>query len=115
MKVCDLIKYWEKHAGSKMAAREFSVKLPLYDAARIMALTEMYPARTETQIITELLGAALYELEEAFPYAKGKRVITKDEYDDPVYEDVGLTSDFFHKTKKYLHQLESEVKKTTDH
>lgn len=113
MKVHDLMKHWEKHASSKIAAREFSVKLPLYDAARILALTEMYPARTESQIITELLGAALFELEEAFPYAKGDRVITKDEFDDPVYEDVGLTTIFSQKTEKYLRQL--ELKSKTPH
>jgi hypothetical protein len=114
MKVRDLMKHWEKHASSKMAAREFCVKLPLYDAARIMALVEMYPARTETQIVTELLGAALFELEEAFPYAQGDKVITKDEYDDPVYEDIGLTSVFLQKTEKYMRQLESESIKVVD-
>ncbi len=114
MKVRDLMKHWEKHASSKMAAREFCVKLPLYDAARIMALTEMYPARTETQIITELLGAALFELEEAFPYAQGDKVIAKDEYDDPVYEDIGPNSVFLQKTEKYMRQLETESVKPFD-
>ena len=112
MKVRDLIEDWEKHAGMKMTAREFAVRLPLYDAARILALTEMYPARTETQIITELLGAALDELEEAFPYEKGERVIAEDEYHDPIYEDVGPTPDFFHKTKQHMRRLESESKNT---
>jgi len=110
MKVRDLMEHWEKHASAKMTAREFSVKLPLYDAARILALAEMYPARTESQIITELLGTALDELEEAFPYAKGERIISEDEYNDPIYEDVGPTPAFFHKTEKYLRQLELESK-----
>ena len=112
MRVRDLMKHWQKHADTKMTAREFSIKLPIHDAARILALTEMYPARTETQIITELLGAALYELEEAFPYAKGEKIITEDEYDDPVYEDVGPTSSFIQKTEKYLRQLDMESKNT---
>lgn len=110
MRVRDLMKHWQKYASTTMTAREFSIKLPVHDAARILALTDMYPARTETQIITELLGAALYELEEAFPYAKGERIITEDEYNDPIYEDVGLTSAFTQKTEHYLHQLEAELK-----
>lgn len=110
MKVRDLMEQWERHAGAKMTAREYAVKLPLYDAARILALAEMYPARTETQIITELLGAALDELQEAFPYTQGERIIAADEYDDPIYEDVGPTPAFFHKTKEYLRRLEAESK-----
>jgi hypothetical protein len=108
MKIRDLAKNWETHASGKMAAREFTVKLPLHDAARILALAEMYPARTETQIITELLSSALDELVEAFPYAKGAKIIAEDEYDDPIYEDAGLTPVFFNITKKFLRQLESE-------
>jgi hypothetical protein len=110
MKVRDLMSLWEKHADIEMTAREYTVRLPVHDAARIMALAEMYPAKTEGQIITELISAALYELEEAFPYARGERIISKDDYDDPVYEDAGPTSDFLHKTSKYQRQLESELK-----
>lgn len=108
MKIRDLMKIWERHASGKMAAREFTVKLPLHDAARIMALAEMYPARTQAQIIAELLGSALDELVEALPYAKGEKIIAEDEYSDPIYEDVGLTPIFFDKAKKFLRQLESE-------
>jgi hypothetical protein len=108
MKIRDLMEHWEKHAGAEMTVREFSVKLPKYDAARILALTEMYPIKTEAQIISELLGAALDELEEAFPYAKGEKVVAEDEYQDPVYEDVGPTPAFLQKTQKHLRLLESE-------
>jgi hypothetical protein len=114
MKIRDLASNWEKHASGKMAAREFSVKLPIHDAARIMALAEMYPARTESQIITELLSAALDELIEAFPYAKGEKVIAEDEYNDPIYEDAGLTPVFFEITNKFMHQLESGAENTPD-
>jgi len=112
MKIRDLANNWQRHASGKVAAREFTVKLPLHDAARILALAEMYPARTEIQIISELLGSALDELVEAFPYAEGKKIIAKDEYNDPIYEDVGMTPVFFDKTKKFLRQLESESEKT---
>ena len=112
MKIRDLANNWQRHASGEVAAREFTVKLPLHDAARIMALAEMYPARTENQIITELLSAALDELVEAFPYAEGEKVIAKDEYNDPIYEDVGLTPVFFDKTKKILRRLEAESENT---
>jgi hypothetical protein len=112
VKVRDLMHHWEKHAGAEITARKFSVQLPLYDAARLLALAEMYPAKTETQIITELLGAALDELQEALPYAQGKRVIAADDHGDPIYEDVGPTPDFFRKTQEYARRLEAEAKNT---
>jgi len=112
VKVRDLMQHWEKLAGSEITAREFSVQLPLYDAARILALAEMYPVKTETQSITELLGAALDELQEAFPYAQGKRVIAADDHGDPIYEDVGPTPDFFRNTQEHTRRLEAEAKNT---
>ena len=112
MKIRDLMQQWEKHAGAEISARQFSVQLPLYDAARILALVDMYPVKTETQIITELLGAALDELQEAFPYAQGKRVIAADDHGDPIYEDIGPTPDFFHKTREHAKRLEAEAKNT---
>lgn len=112
MKIRELLKIWEEHASGKMAAREITVILPIRDAARIMALAEMYPARTESQIITELLSAALDELAAAFPYVKGERIIAEDEYDDHIYEDEGLTPVFFDKTKKFFRQLELELENT---
>ncbi|MEJ2574166.1 MAG: hypothetical protein P8164_11345 [Gammaproteobacteria bacterium] len=58
MDVPDLMRYWEKHAGVGNTAREFTVRLPMHDAARVLALADMYSAETEAPIIAELLGAA---------------------------------------------------------
>jgi hypothetical protein len=85
MDVSDLMWYWEKHAGVGNAAGEFTVRLPMHDAARALALADMYSAETEAPIIAELLGAARNELPEAFPCTRRAGVIARDEYDDPVY------------------------------
>jgi hypothetical protein len=110
MKIHNLIKDWEAHAATPMTAREYAICLPEHTAARILALAEMFPARTETQIITELLGAALDDLEATFPYVQGSNVIAQDDHDDPIYEDAGLTPRFHSLTRKYLQQLKSERK-----
>ena len=73
-----------------------------------MALTQLYPGRSETQLVSELLSTALDELEAAFPYVKGGRVIAEDEYGDPIYQDSGLTPRFQELTQKYLRQLEQQ-------
>lgn len=109
MKVKDLVQEWENAGDSRLAAREFHARLSLPDAARIAALGEMYPAVTETKIISDLLSAALDELEVAMPYVQGTRVIAEDDRGDPIYEDVGNTARFHALIKKHVAALEREL------
>ena len=110
MKIRDLPKEWQEKAGEERTARDYHIRLPVQVAAGISALAEMYPGRTEIQIITELLSAALNELEESFPYVQGKRVIAEDEFGDPMYEDIGPTPQFFELMRKHAQILEDELK-----
>ena len=64
MKISDLVQHWETSSSGTLTAREYRLRLPLRDAARIAALTEMYPIRSEIEITSELLSAALDELEQ---------------------------------------------------
>ena len=89
MKISDVVQHWETSSSGALTVREYRVRLPLRDAARIAALAEMYPIRSETEIISELLSAALDELEQAMPYIPGSKVIAEDDQGDPIYEDVG--------------------------
>jgi hypothetical protein len=107
MTLRELIKNWEKTASAPLTQREFLVRLTVADAAKVAALAEMYPARTPEQILTELLSAALSELEHALPYVQGERISSMDELGDPIYEDVGPTSRFAELTRKHLKQEQS--------
>ena len=86
------------------------MRLPIEDAAKVAALAEMYPKRTKTEIISELLSAALEELETSLPYIAGKRVIETDEMGDPLYEDIGPTPRFLDLSKKYTSILKKNQK-----
>ncbi|HYW03879.1 MAG TPA: type 1 pili tip component [Gammaproteobacteria bacterium] len=107
MSIKELVQEWEGKAAEKLTAREYSVRLPVHDAARIAALAEMYPLRTESQIITDLISSALDELESALPYVEGTRVVAEDEEGDPVYEDIGPSRRLYELTRKHLQRLES--------
>ena len=111
MHIKQLLQEWEAKSHGHAAPINLSIKLPIEYMARIMALTELYPQRTQEQIIIELLGAALMELGEALPYVQGDKVIAEDEFGDPIYEDTGLTHRFNESTRKYQRQL---GKKGTD-
>ena len=108
MKINDLVNLWDKTASGALAPNHYSVRLPIEDAAKLAALEEMYPKRTTEQLITDLLSAALIELESGMPYVKGPRVISEDEMGDPVYEDRGLTPKFIELTHKHMEKLKQE-------
>ena len=110
MKIRDLPKVWQEEAGEHRTARDYHIRLPVRVAASALTPAEMYPGRTETQIITELLLTALNELEESFPYVQGNRVVAEDEFGDPVYEDIGPTPRFSELLRKYAQILEDELK-----
>ena len=101
----ELLDRWQQTARPALTATEYSVRLPVDDAARLQALAEMYPGTNREQIITDLLGAALKELAASMPYIKGGKVISTDEHGDPVYEDAGPTSKFVELTRKHRRKL----------
>ena len=91
MDIKTLLEQWEKTTPSSATVSVGEVHLTLQDAARIAALAQMYPHKTQAQIISELLNSALQASEAAFPYRAGSRVIAEDEFGDPIYEDIGPT------------------------
>lgn len=105
----DLLESWRESAARPRTVTEYAVRLPVDDAARLAALSEMFPGRTPEQLITDLLGAALQEIETSMPYIAGKKVISSDEQGDPIYEDVGLTPRFVELTRKNRKKLEAEL------
>jgi hypothetical protein len=109
MKIKDLLEEWEKSASEKRAAHKYNIKLPISVAAHIRALAEMYPGRSESEILVDLLSTALDELLEAFPYVKGECVIGEDEFGESVYEDIGPTPRFIKLTNKHTQILEREL------
>lgn len=59
----DLIKVWNTLDNSQLTAKQISVRLPLLVSAKISALCEMYPNKTKTEIIGDLLAAVLDQFE----------------------------------------------------
>lgn len=114
MKIRNLLEEWQRSAAARLTAQEYRVRLTIHDAARIAALADMYPGRTETAIITDLLSAALDELEGALPYVQGTRIIAEDEQGDPIYEDIGPTPRFVELTRKHTAKLEQEDKQSKE-
>ena len=111
MKFKPLLERWKKQAAPARTAKEYAVRLPLDDAARLQALVDLFPGQSLEEIVTDLLGAGLDELAAAMPYERGPKVISRDDQGDPVYEDIGLTPRFVELTRKYKKNLETAGKK----
>ena len=109
MRIAELIQRWNEEAHTRTAMRPYEVRLPLRDAARIEALRMMYPNRSDSQIMADLIRAALDELEVAMPYVPGNRVIAEDDYGDPIYEDLGPTPQFYSLSHEILRKLTSSA------
>jgi hypothetical protein len=102
-----LLDHWKKDPPPARTAREYAMRLPLEDAARLHALCELFPGRTVEELITDLLHTALEEIVAAMPYEPGPKIISRDDQGDPVYEDVGLTPRFADLTRKLKKSLQT--------
>jgi hypothetical protein len=105
MDVSSLLGQWSETAGGELSQERYSIHLPIEDAARLAALSEMFPRRTTEQLITDLLAAALSDLERAMPYVEGTHIVSEDEMGNPIYDDLGPTPRFLALSQKYLLQL----------
>ncbi len=105
MDIKQLIDHWERNAATPRTSNEYHIKLPVYSAAKLAALAEMYPGRSEEQILSELLMAALNELSASFAYKAGTGIVSYDDQGDPIFEDEGLTPRFHSLAKKHALRL----------
>ncbi|NBF04794.1 pilin assembly protein [Pseudomonas sp. Fl5BN2] len=111
MKIRELAQHWEENATGRLTKTGYRIHLDLEAAARLAALTEMYPKRQTEELLGELIGAALEELEASFPYVQGQQVVATDEEGHPLYEDVGATPRFLALSRQRLHLISSQSDK----
>lgn len=103
----DLVKVWDAPDNSKLTPKQLSIRLPILVSAKISALCDLYPRKTKTEIIGDLLSTALDQLEAALPSAQGDQL--GEHQGEIYYEDIGLRGRFNVITEKYLRELEKEA------
>ncbi len=104
-KLTELLAAWESTPDAQLSAREYTIRLPIRDAARLEALAEMYPGAGLSVIMMDIVSAGLDELEAAMPYVQGERIIEEDEFGDPVFEDKGPSPRFHQLTRARTEDL----------
>ncbi len=119
MKTNDLLTIWGAPEPPKLTPKQVSIRLPIIISAKISALLDLYPKRTKTDIIGDLLTSALEILEKEIPIQKDfekyfeKELSEPYDYPEPggkVYFGYsGKRKDYFQLTEKYLRKMEKEA------
>jgi hypothetical protein len=109
MKAKDLASVWGSPDNSRLTAKQASFRLPVHVAAKLSALGEMYPQKTKTQLVADLLSAALTDLESGLKAYPGVRFPNETDDGEPLYEATGPASIFRTLTNKFYVELETEL------
>lgn len=109
MKNTKLYDQWRAMDDRRLASKPISLRLPVHVLARINAIAAMFPTKTRSEIMTDLLKVGLDSFEESLPpvhYA-----------DDPfevepgyiVVSPTGPTADYQKTANYHYEQLEKEL------
>jgi hypothetical protein len=92
-----------------LTAKQLSFRLPVHVAAKLLALGDMFPHKTRTQLVGDLLATALTDLEQSFPSEREEREDMHPETKERIYEDVGPVRQYQELANRYYKSLEAEL------
>ncbi len=119
MKPTDLDSIWDQPDNGRLTPKQISIRLPILVSAKISALCEMYPRKTKSEIITDIISASLEQLEESLTSEKGSYIDNEPSFSETgelqnysynIFEDIGKKGKFIALTEKHLRNIEKENK-----
>lgn len=108
MKASELISLWASPDNTRLTAKQFSFRLPVHVAAKLAALCEIYPNKTRTEIVGDLLSTALEEVIEALPSRPGDVIAILPD-GEKVHDEVGTIRKFRVLANRHYAELEKEM------
>ena len=124
----DLVKVWDAPDHSKLTPKQISIRLPVLAAAKFSTLAEMYPSKSKSQMLADLVATALDQVIDALPSKKGALIAEEPDgiidddlrrvhgfgHDLPtgtvsIYEDIGTKGQFLRLLKKNMRKIEKEA------
>lgn len=112
MKPSDLHALWSAPDNSRLTVKQSSFRLPVHVAAKLSALCELYPNKTRTQIVGDLLATAIEASVQGLSSVKGRhldRIEPPGEEPFDIFEEVGTLARFKHLANKHYAELEREL------
>ena len=109
MKASDLATVWGAPDNSRVTAKQYSFRLPVHVAAKLAALEELYPTRSRTQLVGDLLSAAIADIETTLPSRAGRFVLKDQDTGEDMFEEEGPSATFKKLANKHYQAIESEL------
>ena len=108
MRSADLTKVWSAPDNARLTPKQQSFRLPVHVAAKLDALCAIFPSKTKTEIVGDLLATALDEVEASLPTHRRRQVDEDPDY-GAVYELDGPRLDFQRLANKRYKEIEKEL------
>lgn len=108
-KASELHGFWSLPDNSRLTSKQYSYRHPVHVAAKIAALCEMYPQKTRTEIVGDLLATAIDDLVSGMPFVEGREIGTDPETGETYYDDVGPRTQFWKLADKHYKEIEREM------
>lgn len=93
----------------RLGRKRYSCRLPLELAAKLEALYQMYPGKTRTQLIGDLLGLGLAEVERAWSGSSAGQAGFHPDTRQPIYLLTGPFAEFRGLAHKHHLAMEREL------
>ena len=104
-----LIAFWSAPDNSRLTSKQYTFRLPTHVAAKLHALGEMYPAKTRTQIVADLLTSALNDIDKGMPAFDGNVLTTLPETGEQIVEQWGPRIEFHALANKHFADIERDL------
>jgi hypothetical protein len=108
-KAAELHSFWSLPDNSRLTSKQYSFRLPVHVAAKIAALCDLYPQKTRTEIVGDLLSTAIADLVSSLPSVDGKALFIVPDTGEEICEDVGLRGEFWKMADKHYKSIEREM------
>lgn len=108
-KAAELHGFWSLPDNSRLTSKQYSFRLPVHVAAKIAALCDMYPQKTRTEIVGDILSTGIDDLVNGMPYVDGRLIGNDPETGEEIHDDVGPRSQFWKLADKHYKAIEREM------
>lgn len=107
-RAAELHSFWSLPDNSRLTSKQYSFRLPVHVAAKIAALCDMYPQKTRTEIVGDLLATAIDDLVSGMPFVDGK-IVGFGPDGEELCEDAGPRAQFGTLADKHYKAIEREM------
>lgn len=109
MKAADLVTVWGAPDNSRLTSKQYSFRLPVHVAAKLAALEELYPTKSRTQLVGDLLSAAIAEVERNLPSFAGESLGRHPDTEEEMFVECGLISRYRYLADNHYEEIEKEL------